>query len=81
VPAAVAKEITAAIGIPTIGIGAGPATDGQVLVFHDLLGLNPGFNARYVRHFADGGAVVSAGLAAFAAAVAQGEYPAKRESY
>ncbi len=81
IPAGVAMEITAALGIPTIGIGAGPDTDGQVLVFHDLLGLNPGFNARYVRHFADGGALVADGLAAFAQAVAKGDYPAKGESY
>ena len=81
VPAAVAREITAAVGIPTIGIGAGADTDGQVLVFHDLLGLNPGFGARFVRHFANGGAVVNDGLAAFAQAVATGDYPAKKESY
>ena len=81
VPANVAAEVTAAVGIPTIGIGAGPDTDGQVLVFHDLLGLNPGFGARFVRHFADGGTVVNAGLAAFAHAVAKGDYPAKKESY
>jgi len=81
VPAATASEVTAAVGIPTIGIGAGLDTDGQVLVFHDLLGLNPGFNPRFVRHFADGGAVVTDGLAAFAAAVAKGDFPAKGESY
>ena len=81
VPAAVAAEITAAVGIPTIGIGAGVDTDGQVLVFHDLLGLNPGFNARFVRHFANAGAAVNDGLAAFAQAVAKGDYPNEKESY
>ncbi len=81
VPSTVAAELTAAVGIPTIGIGAGPHTDGQVLVFHDLLGLNPGFDARFLRRFADAGAVVTDGLAAFSKAVAKGEYPAKKESY
>ncbi len=81
VPAAVAAGITAAIGIPTIGIGAGPDTDGQVLVFHDLLGLNPGFNARFVRRFADASTAVNNGLAAFAKAVAKGDYPSKKETY
>ncbi len=81
VPPAVAREITAAVGIPTIGIGAGHDTDGQVLVFHDLLGLNPGFDTRFIRRFADGGAVVGHGLAAFAKAVAKGDYPNKRETY
>jgi len=81
VPAAVARAITAAIGIPTIGIGAGADTDGQVLVFHDLLGLNPGFDARFLRRFADAGDAVSQGLAAYAKAVAQGSYPKKKETY
>jgi 3-methyl-2-oxobutanoate hydroxymethyltransferase len=81
VPTAVAREITAAVGIPTIGIGAGPHPDGQVLVFHDLLGLNPGFDARFLRRFADGGAVVTDGLAAFAQAVVKGDYPNKKETY
>lgn len=81
VPAALAREITAAINIPTIGIGAGSGTDGQVLVFHDLLGLNPGFNPRFVRRFAEGEALVRDGLAGFADAVTNGSFPAEKESY
>jgi len=81
VPASVAREITAALSIPVIGIGAGADTDGQVLVFHDLLGLNPGFNAKFVRHFAEAGDVVTAGLAAYAEAVKAGNFPSKKESY
>jgi 3-methyl-2-oxobutanoate hydroxymethyltransferase len=81
VPAAVAREVTAAVGIPTIGIGAGPDTDGQVLVFHDLLGFNPGFGARFVREFAEGNKCVTDGLAAFAQATASGDFPSKKESY
>ena len=81
VPAAVGRELTEALSIPVIGIGAGPHTDGQVLVFHDLLGLNPGFNAKFVRQFADGGKVLSAGLAAYHAAVSDESFPSKKESY
>ncbi len=81
VPSALAREITSALSIPVIGIGAGPHTDGQVLVFHDLLGLNPGFNAKFVRAFADGNKTVGDGLASFAAAVANGSFPSKKESY
>jgi 3-methyl-2-oxobutanoate hydroxymethyltransferase len=81
VPAALAREITAALTIPVIGIGAGADTDGQVLVFHDLLGLNPGFNARFVRRFVEGGDLVTEGLTRYAAAVAEGSFPGKEESY
>ena len=81
VPSDLAQTITTILTIPVIGIGAGPHTDGQVLVFHDLLGLNPGFNARFVRTFADAGATVSAGLAAYAAAVTDGSFPSAKESY
>jgi 3-methyl-2-oxobutanoate hydroxymethyltransferase len=81
VPAEVARAITAALAIPVIGIGAGPHTDGQVLVFHDLLGLNPGFSPKFVRPFADGNKLVAAGLSSFAEAVAEGSFPSKKESY
>jgi len=81
VPADVAREITAALSIPVIGIGAGPHTDGQVLVFHDLLGLNPGFAPKFVRQFADGNKTVAGGLESFATAVADGSFPSKKESY
>ncbi len=81
VPAAVARDISAALSIPVIGIGAGVDTDGQVLVFHDLLGLNPGFNAKFVRHFAEAGDAVANGLAAYSEAVKSGNFPAKKESY
>jgi 3-methyl-2-oxobutanoate hydroxymethyltransferase len=53
VPSAIAAEITAALKIPTIGIGAGPGCDGQVLVTHDLLGLTSGYVPRFVRQYAD----------------------------
>ncbi|MBW8780809.1 MAG: 3-methyl-2-oxobutanoate hydroxymethyltransferase [Verrucomicrobia bacterium] len=81
VPTGLAREITAALSIPVIGIGAGAHTDGQVLVFHDLLGLNPDFTPRFARLFADGNKTVSDGLASFAAAVADGSFPNKKESY
>lgn len=81
VPAHVARDIAAALTIPTIGIGAGADTDGQVLVFHDLLGLNPGFNARFVRRFAEAGTAVEAGLGAYVEAVRSGVFPSKKESY
>jgi 3-methyl-2-oxobutanoate hydroxymethyltransferase len=64
-----------------IGIGAGPHTDGQVLVFHDMLGLNPGFAPKFVRQFADGNKTVTDGLSSFAKAVADGGFPGKKESY
>lgn len=81
VPTDLAHEISSAISIPTIGIGAGSGCDGQVLVFHDLLGLNPGFTAKFVRIFADGNKTVTDGLAAYHDAVSAGTFPADRESY
>lgn len=81
VPAEVAREITEALLIPVIGIGAGPHTDGQVLVFHDMLGLNPGFSPKFVRTFADGHKTVTSGLDAYHAAVTDGTFPGKKESY
>jgi len=81
VPSEVAQIITVALAIPVIGIGAGPHTDGQVLVFHDLLGLNPGFSPRFVRAFADGNKTVTDGLTAYASAVADGSFPSQKESY
>jgi 3-methyl-2-oxobutanoate hydroxymethyltransferase len=81
VPADVARTITEALTIPVIGIGAGPHTDGQVLVFHDLLGLNPGFSPKFVRPFADGNKLVTTGLSSFAESVTDGTFPTKKESY
>ena len=82
VPSQVAADITAAIPIPTIGIGAGPRCDGQVLVLHDLLGLNSGHRRpRFVRDFlADGGSVAGA-VGAYADAVRDGSFPDAAHSY
>jgi cytidyltransferase-like protein len=54
IPRGLAREVTSSLAIPTIGIGAGPGCDGQVLVLHDMLGLNPDFRPRFARRFADG---------------------------
>lgn len=82
VPAELATEITAASPIPTIGIGAGPGCDGQVLVLHDLLGLDTGHRKpKFVKDFlAEGGSVAGA-VRAYAEAVRSGAFPDKAHSY
>jgi len=81
VPAQVAARMTRTLTIPTIGIGAGPACDGQVLVWHDLLGITEGVAPRFVKRFADVAGEIRRGLAAFAADVRSGAYPAEEHSY
>ena len=81
VPAALAARVTAASPIPTIGIGAGPGCDGQVLVFHDLLGLLPGQPPKFVRRYAELGRAATEAVAAFAADVRQHRFPTAEHSY
>jgi 3-methyl-2-oxobutanoate hydroxymethyltransferase len=82
VPTQVAADITGAISIPTIGIGAGPRCDGQVLVLHDLLGLDSGHRRpRFVRDFLADGGSVSGAVRAFADAVRDGSFPDADHSY
>ncbi len=81
IPAAVAQEIMARVEIPVIGIGAGPATDGQVLVFHDLLGIYDGHVARFAKRFADVRAHMVAGVAEYAAEVRSRAFPAPEHCY
>lgn len=81
VPARIAAHVTAALGIPTIGIGAGPGCDGQVLVWHDLLGVNEGVAPRFVKRYADLAGEIRRGLEAFAADVRSGAYPGDEHVY
>ncbi len=81
VPAALGREITRAVSIPVIGIGAGAECDGQVLVMADLLGLTTGHRPRFVREFAPAGEAVRAGLTAFHASTADRSFPSVKESY
>jgi 3-methyl-2-oxobutanoate hydroxymethyltransferase len=80
VPAALASEITLQLDIPTIGIGAGPDCDGQVLVMHDLLGLND-WTPSFVKQYANLGAVATQAARAFADEVVNGKFPDKEHSY
>jgi 3-methyl-2-oxobutanoate hydroxymethyltransferase len=81
VPAQVAARVTQVLTIPTIGIGAGPACDGQVLVWHDLLGINEGVAPRFVKRYADVAGDIRRGLEAFATEVRSGTYPAAEHTY
>jgi 3-methyl-2-oxobutanoate hydroxymethyltransferase len=81
IPQALAREVTRALAVPTIGIGAGPGCDGQVLVLQDMLGLNPEFRPRFSRRFADGAALVREGAKAFAEAVKSGGFPSEGEGF
>jgi len=83
VPAELASRITEAVPVPTIGIGAGAGCDGQVLVLHDLVGLSaPGARVpRFVRRYADVGAIVQAAAAAYVADVRAGTFPSEAESF
>lgn len=81
VPEAVTELIVARVDVPTIGIGAGNATDGQVLVFHDLTGINQGRVAKFVRRFADVHAETLRGVSDYAAAVRDGSFPGPEHVY
>jgi 3-methyl-2-oxobutanoate hydroxymethyltransferase len=81
VPAAVAARISAALEVPTIGIGAGVGCDGQVLVYHDLLGLTEGHTARFVKRYADLAGQIRGALEAFVADVRTRAYPEERHTY
>ncbi|HET9134782.1 MAG TPA: 3-methyl-2-oxobutanoate hydroxymethyltransferase [Gemmatimonadales bacterium] len=81
VPRGVAAQVTAELRIPTIGIGAGPACDGQVLVLHDLLGLNEDFAPKFLKRYAELGAAVRTAVGAYADDVRAGRYPDAEHSF
>lgn len=81
VPTGVAAEIRDALTIPTIGIGSGPACDGQVLVLHDMLGLNEGFEPRFLKRYAELAETVREAVGRFAREVRDGTYPAAEHSF
>jgi 3-methyl-2-oxobutanoate hydroxymethyltransferase len=81
VPAALAARITSGVTVPTIGIGAGAGTDGQVLVLQDLWGVDTGPSPRFVRHYIDGEAVLTNALNEYDADVKQTRFPGPEESY
>jgi 3-methyl-2-oxobutanoate hydroxymethyltransferase len=81
VPDVVGAAVTDALDVPTIGIGAGPHCDGQVLVFHDILGLGSSPPAKFVRQYAELGRLATEAISAFADDVRSGRYPGEAESY
>ncbi len=81
IPAAVAEEVTAAVKIPTIGIGAGPSCDGQILVIHDLLGITPGPLPRHVKTYADLGRQIDDAVRRYCDDVRQGKFPTAEQSF
>jgi len=81
VPSPVAARITESVSVPTIGIGAGPSCDGQVLVYHDLLGLSEGHLPRFVKRYANLSREIRDALEAYAADVRSGEFPSEEYSY
>ena len=81
IPAALGKEVTAMLAIPTIGIGAGPDCSGQVLVMHDMLGVFPGKKARFVKNFMDGQTDIDAAVRAYISAVKEKSFPAPEHCF
>ncbi|MDQ4131447.1 MAG: 3-methyl-2-oxobutanoate hydroxymethyltransferase [Actinomycetota bacterium] len=81
VPAELGRLVTEAVHVPTIGIGAGPSTDGQVLVWHDFLGLTSGRLPRFVKQYANLRGEITAAVKAFASEVADGDYPGEEHTY
>lgn len=81
VPASLAAEISKNLTIPTIGIGAGPGCDGQVLVLHDMLGLNDRFSAKFVKHYAELADTVRDAVRHYAEDVRDGRYPGSEHSF
>lgn len=81
IPAALATRVTKEIPIPTIGIGAGGGTDGQVLVIHDMLGINKGFSPRFLRRYADLHEVMTEAVTHYIDDVKRSDFPNEQEQY
>lgn len=81
IPSRLAAEVSKAVSCPTIGIGAGPYCDGQVLVLHDMLGMNQGFKPKFLRRFAELGQEVVTAVGDYVSAVRTGTFPSLDESY
>lgn len=81
IPAALAGRISKALTIPTVGIGAGPQCDGQVLVLHDMLGLNEQFAPKFLKHYAELAEAVREAVRAYATEVREGKYPGSEHSF
>ena len=81
IPADLAARVSRSVSIPTIGIGAGPDCDGQVLVINDMLGLNTEFHPRFVRRYADLSSVIEKAVQSYVADVRANSFPSEDESY
>ena len=81
IPAALAKRVTESLTVPTIGIGAGAGTDGQVLVVHDMLGINKGFSPKFLRRYADLHTIVTEAVEHYVEDVKSGDFPNENEQY
>jgi 3-methyl-2-oxobutanoate hydroxymethyltransferase len=81
IPAALAARVSKELSIPTIGIGAGGACDGQVLVVHDMLGINKGFSPRFLRRYADLHTVMTDAISHYVEDVKSGDFPNEKEQY
>lgn len=81
IPATLAEKVTASVGIPTIGIGAGAGCDGQVLVVHDMLGLNHGFSPRFLRRYADLHGIMTEAVKQYISDVKKLDFPNDQEHY
>lgn len=81
IPATVAKRVTDEISTPTIGIGAGPGTDGQVLVIHDMLGINKNFSPRFLRRYADLHSIMTGAIEHYVKDVKDRDFPNEQEQY
>ena len=81
IPAVLAKEVSAALSIPVIGIGAGPWVDGQVLVMHDMLGITKEFKPRFLRRYADLHDIISKAVLHYIEDIKSGNFPSESESY
>ena len=81
IPADLAKRVTESISIPTIGIGAGPHCDGQVLVYHDMVGMNKGFSPKFLRRYLDLYTEITGAVSQYVKDVKNVEFPNENESY
>lgn len=81
VPSALTKRVTEKVNIPIIGIGAGPHADGQILVLHDILGINKGFKPRFLRQYADLHTAMSEAIGNYISDVKSSSFPSEKESY